>query len=171
MLRVLSVVIACAGIVAATTAAAPPSVVRFDGIGPVRVGMSLSQLNRALHTAYTLPSDPEERSCFWVDVPDESGVVAMILEGHVARVDVVKTDTVTSTSEGIHNGDSEAQAIRVYGTRLKIRPHAYDPENGHYLTLLSPDRKYGIRFEAFDGKISRYYAGSVKAISYIEGCE
>lgn len=92
MLRVLGVVIACAGIVAATTAAAAPSVVRFDGIGAVQVGMSLSQLNTALHTAYASPSDPEERSCFYVDLPNESGVVAMILDGRVARVDVVTSD-------------------------------------------------------------------------------
>jgi hypothetical protein len=157
--------------VAATTATAPSSVIRFDGIGAVRVGMSLSQLNRALHSAYALPSDAEERSCFWIDVPGESGVVAMILEGQVARVDVVKTNTVTSTAEGIHNGDSEARAIQVYGRRLKIVPYAYDPKYGHYLTLLSADRKYGIRFEALDSKISRYSAGTVKAISFIEGCE
>jgi hypothetical protein len=90
--------------------------------------MSLSQLNMALHTAYALPSDTEERSCFWVDVPGDSGVVAMILEGRVARVDVVKTNTVTSTAKGIHKGDSEARAIGVYGARLKIQPHAYDLE-------------------------------------------
>lgn len=95
----------------------------------------------------------------------------MILEGRVARVDVVKTNTVTSTAEGIHNGDSEARAIQVYGARLKILPHAYDPKNGRYLTVLSADRKYGIRFEVLDSKISRYYAGTVKAISFIEGCE
>ena len=37
----------------------------------------------------------------------------MILEDHVARVDFVETYTVTSTLEGIHNGDSATQAIRI----------------------------------------------------------
>lgn len=169
MLRVLGVVIACAGIVPAAGAATPSSVVRFDGIGAVLVGMSLSQLNSALHANFALPSDQEERSCFYVDVPNVSGVVAMILDGRVARVDV--TGTVTATSEGIRNGDPEARVIRVYGTRLKIKPHAYLPKDGHYLTVLSPDQKYGIRFETVEGKVSMYYAGTAEAISFIEGCQ
>lgn len=92
----------------------------------------------------------------------------MILEGRVARVDV--DNAVTPTADGVHNGDSEARAIKVYGKRLKIEPHAYIPESGHFLTLFSPDRKYGIRFETEDGKITHYYAGTVNAIAFIEGC-
>jgi len=91
-----------------------------------------------------------------------------MLDGRVARVDV--DNAVTPTAEGIHNGDSEARALQVYGTRLKVEPHAYLPESGHFLTLFSQDRKYGIRFETEDGKITRYYAGTTQAISFIEGC-
>jgi len=130
--------------------------------------MSLSDLNRTLHTSYSKPSDPEEWSCYYVDVPNQQKVGAMMLNGRVARVDV--DNAVTPTAEGIHNGDSEARALQIYGKRLKIEPHAYLPENGHYLTLFSPDRKYGVRFETEDGKITRYYAGTTQAISFIEGC-
>ncbi len=42
---------------------------------------------------------------------------------------------------------------------------------GRYLTLMSSDRKYGIRFETEDGTVTRYYAGTAEAISFIEGCE
>ncbi len=92
----------------------------------------------------------------------------MMLNGRIARVDI--DNGVARTAEGIHNGDSEARARQVYGKRLRIEPHAYMPESGHYLTLFSPDRKYGIRFETEDGTIIRYYAGTIQAISFIEGC-
>jgi hypothetical protein len=168
MLRFSKILLAC--IVAAPLNAAvdQPLIVRFDGIGAVRVGMSLSDLNRTLHTSYSRPSDPEEQPCYYVGVPNQPKVGVMILDGRVARVDV--DDSVTRTAEGVHNGDSEARALQVYGKRLKIEPHAYLPQNGHYLTLLSPDRKYGIRFETEDGTITRYYAGTIQAISFIEGC-
>ena len=91
-----------------------------------------------------------------------------MLKGRVARVDV--DNAVTSTTKGIHNGDSETRALQAYGKRLNIEPHAYLPKSGHYLTLFSPDRKFGIRFETEDGKITRYYAGTIQAISFIEGC-
>jgi hypothetical protein len=130
--------------------------------------MNLSELNKALHTSYSTPSDPEERSCFYVDVPHQAGVGVMLLDGRVARVDV--DNASTRTAEGIHNGDSESHALQVYGKRLEVEPHHYEPENGHYLTLYSNDKKLGIRFETEDGKITRYYAGTERALALVEGC-
>jgi len=52
---------------------------------------------------------------------------------------------------------------------LKVIPHAYVP-GGHYLTMFSIDRKFGIRNESEDGVITRYYAGTAEAVSFIEGC-
>jgi hypothetical protein len=95
-----------AGIVLAPLYAALPqsSGIRFDGIGTVRIGMSLPDLNRVLHTSYLKPSDPDERSCFYVDMPGQPGVTLMILNSRVGRVDI--DNAVTATAEGIHNGDS-----------------------------------------------------------------
>ena len=155
---------------AVATATAQYSVIQFDGIGPVRMGMSLTQLNKALRTSYSTPSDPDEKSCFYEDVPDYPGLVIMLLEGRVARIDVLSTNTHTHTTEGIRLGDTEAHAKQVYGTRLRIEPHAYNPDTGHYLTLQSPDGKFGIKFETEDGRITSYYAGTLAAIAQIEGC-
>ena len=168
MLHIHRILLACIFAVPLNAVVAQPSIVRFDGIGVVQVGMSLSDLNRTLHMSYSRPSDPEERSCYYIDVPNQPKVGVMMLDGRVARVDV--DNDVTPTAEGIHNGDSEARARQVYGKRLKIEPHAYLPESGHYLTLFSPDRKYGIKFETEDGTITRYYAGTIQAISFIEVC-
>jgi hypothetical protein len=168
MPHIPKILLACFVAVPLNAVVAQSPIVRFDGIGAVRVGMSLRDLNGALHTSYSKPSDPEEQSCYYVDLPNQPKVGVMMLDGRVARVDV--DNAVTLTALGIHNGDSEARALHVYGKQLKIEPHAYFPESGHFLTLLSPDRKYGIRFETEDGKIFRYYAGTIQAIAFIEGC-
>jgi hypothetical protein len=34
----------------------------------------------------------------------------------------------------------------------------------------SNDKKLGIRFETKDGKITRYYAGTERALALVEGC-
>ena len=44
-------------------------VVREDGVGPVKIGMNLAQLNMVLHEKFSIPADKEERSCFYVDTP------------------------------------------------------------------------------------------------------
>lgn len=169
MLRIRHTFIAYA---LATAIAAPPAgstntwTVRPDGIGPVHVGMSLSELNNTLHTSFSKPSDPDQ-SCSYVKVPKHAGIRLMILEGHVARVDV--DNATTRTTEGIRNGDSEAHAQQVYNETLAVMPHKYEP-TGRYLTERTPDGKYGIRFETKDGKIVRYYAGEASAIELVEGC-
>jgi hypothetical protein len=83
----------------------------------------------------------------------------------------VVDNAVTRTTKGIHNGDSETRAQRVYGNQLKTEPHAYLPDSGHYLTVFSPDRMYGIRFKTEDGTITRFYAGTTRAIALIEGLQ
>ena len=168
MLRASFLFIACSFAAVECPAQADFSIVRLDGIGPVRVGMKLSELNRALHTSYAKPTDPDEQACTYVEVPNQPGIELMILDGLVARVDV--DNESTHTPQGIHKGDSEAHALQMYGKRLEVEPHHYEPENGHYLTLLSNDRKLGVRFETEDGKITRYYAGTTRAIALVEGC-
>jgi hypothetical protein len=142
-------------------------VLRSDGIGPVQVGMDLAQLNSALRASFPKPADRESQTCFYVEVPRHAGVRIMLLDGRVARVDVV--NTLTRTAKGIRNGDAEAYARKVYGEKLMVSPHKYEP-NGHYLTVHSADGEFGTRFETKAGKIVRCYAGIVRAIELVEGC-
>ena len=144
-------------------------VVGFDSTGPVKIGMSLAELNAALHEKFVMPQDKEEQECFYVEQPKHPGVAFMIEEGHVTRVDVNRPGI--STAEGIKVGDSEARAMRVYGNKLKIEPHYYTAPEGHYLTVLSDNQRYGIRFETDEGKIVSFYAGQKQTIAYVEGCQ
>ena len=171
MPRVIKIFVACIMAAACTCSATDNWVTRPDGIGPIRVGMKLSELKTSLHLSYSvsMAQDSDQQTCFYADLRGHSGIGLMILNGRVARVDVDDQDT--QTVDGIRNGDSEAHALSIYGKRLKVTPHAYTAPEGHYLTVRSADGKYGIRFETDRGKIVRYYAGRVDAISFIEGCE
>jgi len=161
----------CMMAVTCTCSATDNWAVRPDGIGPISVGMKLSNLKSVLHLSYSIKraEDSDQQTCFYADLRDHPGIGLMILNGRIARVDIDNHET--QTIEGIHNGDSEAHARSIYGKRLKVTPHAYTAPEGHYLTVRSTDGKYGIRFETDSGKIVRYYAGCVDAISLIEGCE
>ena len=144
-------------------------VVRFDGTGPVKIGMSLSDLNAALHESFSMPDDKDERACFYVEHAKHPRVAFMIQKGYVTRVDVDQPGVVTA--EGMKIGDSESRAIQVYGSKLKVEPHHYTAPEGHYLTVLSNNERYGIRFETDGGKIVRFYAGQRQAIALVEGCQ
>ena len=154
--------------VAALASAQSPWTLRLDGIGPAKVGMALPQLNIALHEHFLMPRNKDDQGCFYVNPKSHPGVAIMIEDGHLARVDINKPGI--STEKGISVGDSETRAREVYGEGLKIEPSKYDgEEGGHYLTLNSG--KYGLRFETEKCKITEFYAGTAKAIQYVEGCE
>jgi len=93
----------------------------------------------------------------------------MILHGRIGRVDVVKSSM--ATAEGAHIGDSEAQIQKLYGANLRSEPSHYDGDaGGRFLTYRRPDRAYAIRFETWEGKVTSFYAGTIEAISLVEGC-
>src|SRR5437016_415695 len=78
-------------------------VIRDDGAGPVKIGMSLSQLNRAVHEKFAMPQAKDEQGCFYVNAAKHPHVSFMI-EG-LARIDVDSAGI--STMEGVQVGDSE----------------------------------------------------------------
>jgi hypothetical protein len=145
-------------------------VVRNDGVGPIKIGMTLLQLNQALHESFTVPRNKTDQGCFYVKPTKHPHIAFMIEDGRLVRVDVDAPGIFTV--EHLQVGDSEAGAKRAYGHRLKVEPSPYlPPEVGHYLTARSSDGRYGIRFEVEKGKIQTYYAGEFKAVQYVEGCE
>jgi hypothetical protein len=142
-------------------------VIREDGVGPVKIGMTVPELNTVLHQRFSMPKDKDEQACFYVKPTKHPHIAFMIEDGRLSRADV--DGPGISTAEGIQVGDSEEHAHRVYGPRLKVEPHKYI-DDGHYLTVRSTDGRYGIRFETEKGKIQRFYAGRFKAVQYVEGC-
>jgi hypothetical protein len=101
-------------------AASDSWIIRFDGSGPVKIGMSMAELNAVLHEKFSLPKDKEEQGCFYVKIARHPGISFMIEDGHVARIDVQRRGI--STAEGIRVGDSETRAMQVYGQNLKVAP-------------------------------------------------
>ena len=144
-------------------------VVREDGVGSAKIGMTLPELKVALHES--LVTEDEEsgsEGCSYVNPAKHPGISFMILDGRFARADVSVRGI--ATTEGIQVGDSESATRRAYGPKMTVWPHQYI-DDGHYLTMRSQDKKYGIRFETEKGKITSFYAGRYSAIQYVEGCE
>ena len=151
-----------------TSSADETWVVRADGVGPIRIGMTLEQLNKALEEKFTGPERKNEADCYYESMTKPPKLLLMMLEGRLARIEVKEPGV--KTASGIQVGDSEAKAQKAYGARLKIEPHKY-ADNGRYLTVKTSDGRRGIRFETENGKITMYYAGRYDAIQFVEGCQ
>jgi hypothetical protein len=143
-------------------------VIREDGAGPAKIGITLTHLKSVLGEKLIESDDGEgSDTCFYVNPAKHPHVSFMIEDERLSRVDVDAPGI--STMEGIQVGDSESKALRAYGTGPKIEPHKYI-DDGHYLTIRSRDGRYRMRFETEKGKITRFYGGRFESVQYVEGC-
>jgi hypothetical protein len=157
----------------------PRSTVTPGGIGPVRVGMTIAQAERAGGVRLLRRYTEYAPRCFYV-VPkgwpkQRDGDVLidtlgfMVTDGRIARVDVWSGDTVASAGVGI--GSTETAVRQAYPGRVETTSHHYEGPTGHYLTFVPPgDVDERIVFET-DGKtVTRYRAGKRPEVEFVEGC-
>jgi hypothetical protein len=82
-------------ILVAICSAADGWVIRRDGVGPVKIGMSLPQLNTALRERFAMPENKEDQECFFVTATKHPQVSFMIEHRRLVRVDVDKAGVQT----------------------------------------------------------------------------
>jgi hypothetical protein len=163
--------------IASAVASAPavaPWIVTVRGIGPVEAGLTVSEVARRLGRALVAPPGADTATdtlaCGYVRIPDgPPGVWVMIEHGTVARVEV--RDGTVATAEGGHIGDSEERIATLYAGRAVVTPQKYTP--GHDLTVRSntaSDSAFRLVFETDGRVVTRYRAGRLPAVSYVEGC-
>ena len=143
-----------------------------EGLGPVRVGMSVREASEALHTRFGDAIEGGDNSCMEYGLPDAApggGIAIMAIDGKIARVTIVSADLGVRTPEGIGIGSTEQQVRAAYPGSADS-PAPYDDPPAHDLTFWRHPNAEGIRFEIdAHGRVVRMHGGS-SAITYIEGC-
>lgn len=157
------------GIVVAPTARGEEWLLRPDGIGPLKVGMSFNDVRRELgagleRTPAAVLASPD---CDYLPVPGRPGVNLMFIDDVLMRVDVTAGEW--QTDRGIRPGSATADVKAAY-RRLQVEPREFT-ETGSYLTFRPVGSPFAVRFEASDeGWIDTIYAGDAKAVGYAEAC-
>ncbi|MBD2520564.1 hypothetical protein H6G93_37630 [Nostoc sp. FACHB-973] len=141
-----------------------------NGIGEVRVGMTVSQARKAAGTQ--LIGDPPNKYCYYVKPEWEpKNVGFMVTEGRISRVDVWRDSKIT-TLKGAKIGDTEARIKSLYPGQIKVTPHNYVP-GGHYLTFVPKDQydqNYRVVFETDGKRVTQFRSGKLPEVEYVEGC-
>ena len=170
------------GIVTAQTKLTSRAKVAINSIGPVKIGMNLPEAALAANTKLYVSYAGSE-SCYYVQGEGEiKGVSFMVTKDAaksrqkyitsdtIARIDI-NTPKITTIS-GAKIGDTEARIKSLYPGKIKVSRHPYD-QNGRYLTFIPEDKadqNYRIIFETDGQRVTRYRAGKLPEVRYIEGC-
>ena len=140
----------------------------LGSLGPVRSGMTVDQVLRLADWPGMERRQPAGECWYMHYRAPGSDFDLMIIQGVVVRIELNRGSRL-HTFAGAHLGSSEAELGRLYGSRLEVQPHKYDPA-GHTLTFKSTDGAYGLRFETSRGKVTAIQSGPWEHLNYVEGC-
>ncbi|MHC5775125.1 hypothetical protein [Nostoc sp.] len=142
----------------------------INGIGGVRIGMTVSQAAKA--AGIKLIGDSANNSCYYVKPQNEpKNLLFMVTKGRISRVDV-RQNTQITTLKGAKIGDTEAQIKSLYPGKIKVTSHKY-VQGGHYLTFIPKDRanqNYRVVFETDGKRVTQFRSGKLPEVEFVEGC-
>jgi hypothetical protein len=144
--------------------------VSIRGYGPIESGMTLAEAEKAGGRPFE-KSDSLEIGCHMIRLAGDSGKdpLFMVIDGRIARVDVTGPGIQTNHKVGV--GDDEAKIAKVYPERVTVSPHKYT--EGHYVTVgprTKADSGFELVFETDSLRVTRYRAGRLPEVEYVEGC-
>ncbi len=143
--------------------------VGFQGVGPVKAGMTVKEAEKALKVKLEDErlGTPDFEACHYAGNRKElPGLGFMVLRGKIARVDVHGGDYRTAAGAGV--GTTEDELKKLY-PRAQLQQHPY-LAIGHYLWVTSEDGKYSLLFETAGNAVTSLRSGEKGAVASIEGC-
>ena len=158
-------------------------VLTFDGLGPVRLGMTLAEAETALGAKLApidLNNHIDREDCWITDRADDAdpSVSYMISYGKVVRIDIrhageqyVIPSVVTERRVGLTSSVDEVK--KAYGSELAVDFHIQGNHGDYgflYMTVLTQDKKYGHFFETWENRMTSFGSSTVDALYQQEGC-
>lgn len=142
-----------------------------DGLGPIHVGMTIKQAQKASGIKFNPVKLDKEQiescSCYYVSLKGTENLLFMIADNKIVRINVNSAQFYTT--RGAKIGDTETKVLALYDGKLSVEPHHYYT-NGNYLTLIQKKQDHAIRFETNGDKITLIYSGINEYVHQIEDC-
>ncbi|MEG4202709.1 hypothetical protein QUA20_02080 [Microcoleus sp. Pol7_A1] len=148
----------------------------INGIGPIRVGMTVNEASQSAGVKLVfVGSGPDAYSCSYFKPQGELKDIAfMVTKGRIARIDI--SDKRITTIRGAKIGDTEDRIISLYPGQIQITKHPFPlrpNENRKHLTFVPKDvsdKNYRVIFETGNNRVYRLRSGKLPEVEFIEGC-
>jgi len=137
--------------------------ISHSGLGPIKLGMTERQIERAAKRQITLGYPLPGGDCA---IAELAGKTHGLFTGKRLRRIYIRTPKF-ATAKGIRVGTAEARVLAAYPGRLSRQPQKYRPEEDD-LTLRKDNRK--VIFTLNKGQVEEISTGRKPEIDLVEGC-
>lgn len=157
------------------------STLAFDGIGPIKVGMTLAEASAAAGQPVEIDPGYVLDGCAYAEAKGgPKGLSFMVLRDkatdpwRIVRVNVFD-DSRIATLSGIRIGATEAEVKSTYSApdktgKVVVEQHHYD-EAGHYITYdVDGPAGHLMLFETDGQRVDEFRSGNEGPVRYVEGC-
>ena len=148
--------------VPSAAALSPRDRISHSGLGPIKLGMTEVQIERAAKRHITLGSSPGVDCAF----ATLAGKTQGLFTARRLRRIYIRTPRF-ATAKGVRVGSSERRVLAAYPNQLRREPQKYRPQEDD-LVLRKGSRK--IIFTLNDGSVEEISTGRVPEIDLVEGC-
>jgi hypothetical protein len=143
----------------------------LDGIGPVKVGMTLAEASAAAGAPLEVMPSPTEGCAHARPAGGPEHVMFMVVDGKVVRVEAGPGITTLS---GIGVGSTEAEVLATYPGQIRVEPNPYQGHRGFHTLVYTPAdpafAQYGLIFETNGERVTSFRSGFAGPVAWIEGC-
>ena len=144
----------------------------INGIGPIRVGMTVDEASQAAGVRLVKSyAPPNEEFCSYFKLQGQpQGINFMVTKSRIVRVDI--SNQQITTIKGIKVGDTEEQIIKAYPRQIRIikNPLGGRGNNLIFVPQDKGDSQYRLIFETKNNRVTSFRSGQLPQIEYIEGC-
>ncbi|QDH69810.1 hypothetical protein [Marilutibacter alkalisoli] len=155
--------------------AEPTVAVTLGEVAGVRIGQAFDELKGLGEWESHGMTEVIGEGCEYYDGgPLPASISMMVIDDKVARFDLGGTDPGQPLAQagpfGLRIGMTRAEVMGLFPSPPTSSPHAYDGDQGEYLTWRQPGTALGLRLEMSEGKVALMYWGNGEEIQLIEGC-
>jgi hypothetical protein len=144
----------------------------INGIGPIRVGMTVAEASRSAGVTLVKSRTIQPLFCTYLEpLGGPKGIDFMVIEGRIATVDI-RNKRVT-TIKGAKIGDSEERIFALYPGQIQATKSLYSHKDNKDLTFVpkdAADQNYRMIFEITNHRVTSFRSGKFPAVKNIAYC-
>jgi hypothetical protein len=141
----------------------------INGIGPIRVGMTVAEAEQA--SGVRLVRTYGDGACaVYAPQGEPEDLRFIVTDGRIATVETF--NPLIQTVSGANVGDTVDEVLAMYPERLEVRPSEI-VAGGQDLIFVprdQGDRNFRVYFVTQNGKVIEMRAGRLPEVSWYEGC-